>query len=409
MKTVPVPRALGLGSVFALALILSLQIVGTGQALATASSTGSTPLASGCLLSNATAAEVAQVHSSLVGTPGQTYGIAVTPNSQDVFVSTDNPATLQEYSLKTGIPTREGPNWWTESSVGSALAGDEPSGLAFTSNRRHLVVATGIGAAVFEVDSSGASQSALRLVGTLASPGGQPLEIALSPDGRFVLLSDHESGELAVFDLQRALTVGFGPKDLIGTVALGVLPGGMSFSPNGRYLYIVSEKQPTGQQVGSLTTLSVAALEKQPSRAVVSTVDSGCGSVRVTATSSRVYVTARDADSLLSFSAKALVDDPSHALVGDLDVGAGPIGIAVANHDRGLAVADSLGGDGGDIVVLRIGRHGEPSLAGYVNSGQYPREMATSPNGKWLFVGDWQSDQLQSVQVKALLATWPNF
>ena len=206
----------------------------------------------------------------------------------------------------------------------SALVGDEPSGLAFTPNGRQLVVAIGIGAAVFEVDTSGGSQSTLRFLGTLVSPGGQPLEIAISPDGRFALLSDHESGELAVFDLQRALTDGFGPKDLTGTVALGVLPGGMSFSPDGRYLYIVSEMQ-HGQQLGSLTTLSVATLEKQPSRAVVSTVDSGCGSVRVTATSSRVFVTARDADSLLSFSAKALVDDPSHALVGDLDVGGGPM------------------------------------------------------------------------------------
>ena len=391
-----------------LALGLGMQIPVIGQAVAQGSSMSNPVLPSGCLLPTATAAPVAPVHSSLVAVPGQTYGLAVTPRSQSAFVSTDDPASLQQYSLKGSVPTAEGPNWWTTSSVGAALAGDQPSGLALTPDGRHLVVATSNGAPVFDVEKSEGSKSDLRFVGVLASPGGQPLEIALSPNGRFVLLSDHGSDELAVFNLQRALKDGFGPKNLIGDVPLGVLPGGMSFSPDGRYLYVVSERRSTGQRLGSLTTLNVAALEKQPSRAVVSTVDSGCGSVRVTATSSTVYVTARNANSLLSFSAKALVDDPGHALVGVLDVGASPIGITVVHHDSGLVIADALGGQGGDLVVLRIGHNGDPSVIGYVKSGDYPREMSTSPNGEWLLVGDWESDQLQSVQLKALLATWPN-
>ena len=212
--------------------------------------------------------------------------------------------------------------------------------------------------------------------------------------------------KLVVFNLQRAFKLGFGLKDVVGTVSLGTLPGGMSLSPNGRHLYIVSERASVDSSYGTLTTLSVSELEKRPAKSVVSVVDSGCGSVRVVATSSAVYVTARDANSLLSFSASALVDNPSHALLKALNVETGPIGLGLVNHQKGLVVADSRGHA---LAVLAIDRPGGPSIVGYMKSGEYPRELAVSPNGRWVLVSAWESNQIQVVPVGALLTAWPHF
>jgi DNA-binding beta-propeller fold protein YncE len=366
-------------------------------------------LPTGCAVSRTPVATFGPVRSSFVHLSGQPYGLAVTPNNQSAFVSTDNPPSLRQYSLKGSVPVQKGPNWWRSSSVGAALATQQPGGLALSRSGSVLVVATANGAAVFKVESPRNTPLSLKLIGDLMSPGSQPLEVALSPNGRFVFLSNHVgSGSLIVFDLHSALIHGFGPKDLVGSVSLGSLAGGMTFSPDGSYLYVVSEERSTAESFGSLTTLRIATLEKSPSRAVVSTVNSGCGSVRVVATASAVYVSARNTNSLLSYSASALVNDPNAALREVVDVGGSPIGLETVNHAKGLVVADALGGTGGALAALRIGRTGDLAIAGYVRSGMYPREMTISPDGRRLLVGDWQSDQLQVLQVNALLGSWRN-
>ena len=319
-------------------------------------------------------------------------------------MTTNDPATLRSYTLTDKGAVPEGQNWWTTSLV-PALGYSQPNGLALTPDDRHLVVAVANGAAVFTVRKQSLLAPSLTLDGVLPSTGGQPLEVAVSGDGRFVFLSDHGSDELVVFNLQRALTSGFGQKDVVGTVSLGTLPGGMSLSPNGRRLYVVSERASVDSTYGTLTTLSVSELEKRPAQSVVSTVDSGCGSVRVEATSSTVYVTARDANSLLSFSASALVDNPRHALVGTLNVETGPIGLGLVDHQKGLVIADSRGDA---LAVLALDRPGDPTILGYMKSGEYPRELAVSPNGLWVLVSAWESDQIQVVPVEALLTAWPH-
>jgi DNA-binding beta-propeller fold protein YncE len=40
---------------------------------------------------------------------------------------------------------------------------------------------------------------------------------------------------VAVFDLQRALTRGFGPADYVGTIPAGLAPVGLAVSPDGRF------------------------------------------------------------------------------------------------------------------------------------------------------------------------------
>ena len=154
-------------------------------------------------------------------------------------------------------------------------------------------------------------------------------------------MSLEDSDQIAVFDLGRALRQGSGRSDLIGTIPLGVAPVGMAISPGGRYLFATSESSKVGQQEGTLSTIDVHRAERTPAQSVISTVAAGCSPVRVVATKSAVFVTARKSDALLGFSAPDLVSDPSAALLADVQIGQAPVAFTLLDHDHLVMVADS--------------------------------------------------------------------
>jgi hypothetical protein len=87
-------------------------------------------------------------------------------------------------------------------------------------------------------------------------------------------------------------------------------------------------------------------------------------------------------------------------------VGEAPVGLALVHHDRDLVVADSdrfsAAGAGSSLAVVAIRGRDEMSLQGYVRTGAFPRDMAVSPHGTTLLVGDYASGQLEAVNVRTL-------
>jgi DNA-binding beta-propeller fold protein YncE len=144
--------------------------------------------------------------------------------------------------------------------------------------------------------------------------------VAISSDGRYTFVTLEISDYLAVFDLQKALTGGFGPSDFVGTVPLGIAPVGLAVSPDGRWIYATSQTRKggtsTGRRAGTLTAISLRRAETKPAAAVVATVPAGCSPVRVitSADGNVLWVTARGSDAVLGFSATRLRADPRHAL-----------------------------------------------------------------------------------------------
>jgi len=78
------------------------------------------------------------------------------------------------------------------------------------------------------------------LVGQLSSPGGRyTVEVTPSPDGKFAFVTLQHSGQVAVFNLQQALTKGFGlPSNLVRTISVGTNPIGIAASTDKRYIYV---------------------------------------------------------------------------------------------------------------------------------------------------------------------------
>ena len=275
------------------------------------------------------------VSRAAVPVPGNPFAVVTTADGRWSFVTLNSAVEVLS-------------NWSPASGAGRQVSvPGTPQGEQLTHDGRYLLVADGSGAVV--IDAARAEGGAAgAIVGMLSSPAGRgAAEVALSPDDRFAFVTLEISNSLAVFDLHKALTRGFGPSDFAGTVPLGIAPVGLAVSPDGHWIYATSQagKPDTraSQRTGTVTAIGLRQAETRPADAVAGTVPAGCSPVRVitSADGKVVWVTARGSDAVLGFSATALRTDPGHALLARVQVGEAPVGLALAGHGQRLIVADS--------------------------------------------------------------------
>ncbi len=339
----------------------------------------------------------------MVSVPGRPFGVVSTANHALSFVSLDSSLAVLRSRSSPPVLDHQVP------------VPGHPVGETLTHDDRYLLVADGnSGAVVLDVRKV-ESNAANSVVGTLTGgSGGGAIEVEVSPDDRYAFVTLESSAELAVFNLNEALTQGFGPRDLVGTVPLGEAPVGMAISPDGRWLYATSEAESgqragvgRGQRLGTLSVIDLGRAETDAKSSVVSTVTAGCSPVRVVVSSNgqTVWVTARGSDALLAFSAASLRSDPTHALIAQVRVGAAPVGLALVNGDSRIVVAESNrfgAGTTADLTVVNIqdALAQKPALLGTIPAGRFPREMAVS--GGTLLVTNYGSGQVEAVDLRTL-------
>lgn len=288
-------------------------------------------------------------------------------------------------------------------------------GNSLTPDGRYLLVADGSdGATVLNVRraQTGAGNAVL---GTLSQPGesgprGGAIEVASSPDGHYAFVAVEYQARIAVYNLHAALAKGFRGSSYVGSIPLGQLVDGLAVSPDGRWLYATSELAAGQGPVGSLSVIRLATAERTPARSVVSTALAGCSPVRVTVSTDgrTAWVAARASDELLAFSTTELRTDPAHSQLAAIPVGEAPVGLALVNGGREIVVADSnrfdTTGACAELTVVRTAAalaH-RPATIGTIPTGAFPREMALEPTRPTLLVGNYDSNQLQAVDLEHL-------
>ena len=363
----------------------------------------------GCSTATAKSPVLSGVSTAMTAVSGTPYGVAVTPDGRWAFVANGGSIDV----LRTGSALAPVKVATIPVPVPAAARGVGLLGEALTPDGRYLLAATGGGAVVVSVTRAEQGRRDA-VLGTMSDPtgGDGAVEVAVSPDGDYAFVTEEDSLRVAVFNLHRALTQGFGPRDFAGTIPVGIAPVGMAVSPDGRWLYVTSEvmaQKPNGN-VGTLTVVNVARAEADPATAVAATVAAGCSPVRVitSADGREVWVTARTSDDLLCFSAAALRTDPGRALVAMVRVGPAPVGLALVRNGSLIVVADSnrytASGATSDLSVVNAAAAlaGEPATAGSIPAGQSPREMALEPDGQRLLVSNYASGQLEAVSVPSI-------
>jgi len=416
---VPTGKALGVALVILVAAGVTIQSrpQATGAIPASRARTAqvSSPVGSttACSTAVATAPMLVSVQTHFATGLLEPFGVAFAPDSEHVFVDS---LILPSSPSDSLAPGRSASGITVYSISPSGLVADRVGsfptaslvGMATSPDGRELVAAGGSGARIFSTSRMEQANSAPSswLLGSFASTGQGAIEATFSPDGHYVFVTLEDSDQIAVFNFQKAERHGFGPSDLVGYVPLGMAPVGMALSPNGRYLYATSEAVTTGGGEGTLSTIDLRHAEVDPAHSVISTVWAGCSPVRVVASGSSVYVTARGSDDLVEFSARNLVSDPGSAMVGHVEVGESPVGLALVDHDKSLVIADSnrfqIGNAVSNLAVVATSENGPLTLLGYVAAGGFPRDMTVSPDGKTLIVSDFDSGDVEEVGLTTL-------
>ncbi len=353
----------------------------------------------GCTTATARAAPLHGVRTHFVQVGGKPFDVVVSPNHFG-FVSLRNGQPLVVMNTAKFVPT-----------VVQQVPLANPEGEAFTHDRQYLLVAGDSGMTVFRVRDLEAGLTAP--LGSLTSPGGQgALQVVPSPDDKFAFVALQNSGNVAVFNLHKALTAGFGPGDFVGMIPMRSDPTGMAASPDGRYLYVVSGLAGTALQsgMGTLAIVDMRKAETSPGSSVVKVDSAGCGPARVLASPDGryVWVTSGGGNALEAFSAAKLLSDPKHALVARVAVGQIPLGLVLVNNGTRMVVADSnrdsVGTASADLMVIDVDKAlaGQPALLGTLKSGVAPRQFALEPNGKTLLVTNTGSGQVEAVNVGQL-------
>ena len=365
-----------------------------------------------CTTATAASRPLSGVRTAMVGVPGSPFGVAVTPDGRWAFVALISrvgvlrlgpalaPALARTIDLTTGPAAGQ---------LGPPVTG--AVGETLTRDGRYLLAAGGSGAVVISVARAEQGQPGA-VLGRLTDPAGAAgaIEVAVSPDGRYAFVTEEGSQQAAVFNLRMALTQGFGPRDYVGAIPLGIAPVGMAVSPDGRWLYATSEIAAASAGMrGTLSVISLPRAETDPAASVVATVAAGCNPVRVVTSPDgrEIWVTARASDDLLCFSAAALTARPAKALVAVVRVGEAPVGLMLVRNGSLVVVADSnrfTPGAKADLSVVNVGAAlaGRPAVTGLIAAGQFPREMALVPGGQRLLVTNFASGQLEAISVPSI-------
>jgi DNA-binding beta-propeller fold protein YncE len=355
----------------------------------------------GCTTVTARAPRLASVGTSMTRVPGTPFGVVGTHDGMWDLVSLGSfLGVLRNTSAGPVLVHRV-----------RLPAGNSARGEALTPGGRYLLAAWAGGANVLNVSTAEQGRPGA-VIGTLSGGPGLTgaFEDMATAGGRFAFVTIAGSASVAVFDLRRALASGFGPADFVGTIPVGRAPLGMAMSPDGRWLYVASERAAPAARHGTLSVISVRTAETDPAAAVVATADAGCEPVRVTASADGeiVWVTARGSNALLGFSAGRLISDPRHALISWLRVGEEPIGLAIVDRGSRIVVADSdrfrIRGASATLAIVDVpaALAGRPALLGYLRAGLFPREMAVVPGAHTLLVDNYRSRQIESVNLAEL-------
>jgi DNA-binding beta-propeller fold protein YncE len=367
-----------------------------------AKTTGSAQVVSlkapGCTTQVAKGAQVKHVGSHLVTTGGKPFDVETVPGFAFVSGAASGLAVMN-----TSKPV---PSLMWSSTLHHA------QGEALTPNGRYLVVTGGNGIAVFQVSSLERTAGS-QPVGSLSKPGQKHAEdVAITPDGQFAFVTYQDSANVGVFNLQRALSSGFGSSAVVGLIPVGPQPIGIAMAPDGKHAYVASGQDHAATTgAGVVSVIDVPAAEKHPGSAVVmKSIPAGCQTNRVVLSPNGqdLWVTAVGSNALLGFSAAKLLSDSSHALIARVAVGQSPLGLAVISNGSRIVVADSnRDGGSGDVANLAVvdtakALAGKPALVGYVRSGLQPRQFAVVSHSTTLLVTNTKSGQLQTVDLSRL-------
>ncbi|MGR2681461.1 YncE family protein [Chromobacterium haemolyticum] len=285
---------------------------------------------------------------------------------------------------------------------------------------------------IFDAGQLAAGKLLAQVASVSLPPKSGPINVVWTPNGDLLAVAEETSGQVAIVDLRKALA---GTDALISSIRVGTAPVGMAVSNDGDLLYVTSQVadpslhgsspnacprlgSPTQRErQGSLSVIDLRLAQSFPKQAVQTQLAAGCQPVRVVLSKDEdvAWVTARGDNTVLALRTGRLADKGRQALISTTPVGTSPVGLALFDHGRYIAVANSnrfTTGQIGSLSVVSVpsalAGKGAAAVLRSFRAGEFPREIILSPDERSLYLGEYSSNVLARVFVSNLLAASRN-
>lgn len=301
--------------------------------------------------------------------------------------------------------------------------GGRPTGMVLTHEGSTLIAADFGQGQVDVLDAA-------RLVSGQGNPvrarlGGGALRgavyVNVTPDDRDLLVSDERAASVSVIELASGR--------VLGAIPTGAAPIALTFSPDGRWLFMTSEVArpdwgwartcpsqaragrggPKVMPQGAILVAQVQLVETDPAHAVVATVPAGCSPVRLVLSpdGAVAYITARTDDAVVAYATAKLETKSAEPEIGHMRVGTAPVGVAATPDGRWVIATDSnrFAGGGGQLDVIAASAFGaaRPPQRRTLPAGQFPRELRFRPDGAVLAVTNFGSEAVEFINLAEAL------
>lgn len=160
--------------------------------------------------------------------------------------------------------------------------------------------------------------------------GRDPRAIAISPDGRYLYISNQSSSAMSVVDTDT--------DTVTATIPVGATPFGVAVSPDGRRVYVANDGQGNVAVIDTATNTVIATSESGDNRAIA---------VAVNPNGRRVYVTT------YSGNVVSVIDTARNTVIASIPV-VGPSRLAVTPDGRHLYVSSTDDSGRGSTAVVDI-------------------------------------------------------
>ncbi|MBO0737797.1 MAG: beta-propeller fold lactonase family protein [Alphaproteobacteria bacterium] len=239
--------------------------------------------------------------------------------------------------------------------IGTITVGQQPSGIAISPNGELALVANRADGTISVLSIRGGD---VLVVGTVpvGTAADQVSAVAITPDGRRALAVKSASDKIALLSIDGTKVA----YDEDGDLPAGIFPYNIAVTPNGK-LALTADKGAGGGSEGSVGTVSVIELDANPPRLIN-------------------RVTVGDAPEGLAISPK------------------GNLAIAAELRGSNLSKTSRAHHPAGAVTALKIdGR--KVTNTGSITVGALPEGVAFSPDGNYLYIGNFSDRDLWVLRV----------
>jgi YVTN family beta-propeller protein/autotransporter-associated beta strand protein len=259
----------------------------------------------------------------------------------------------------------------TNQPVGSPISvGFLPAGVTVTPDGRYVYVTNNGSGTISVIDT--ASQTAVGSINV--APG--PIGVAATPNASLVYATS-PGMIFSNFDGKTVSVINEGTNALVGSLTSGTAPIGVTFTPDGAQAYVANSGSNSVSVINTATNVVALSIP----------VGNSPTGVALTPNGQYVYVTNQNQNNESLPGTVSVINTATKGVTLSIPVGNSPTGVAITPNGQYVYVTNMNNNNGGAGTVSVISTASN-TVVGTIAVGQSPIGVSVTPDGKYVYVSN---------------------